>query len=169
MNIFIILMGVSGCGKTTIGQRLASLLEIPFYEGDKYHSEANVNKMAQGTPLTDEDRKEWLAALADLIRDELAKGHSGVLACSALKEKYRQQLRVDPEKVHFIYLKGEYDVIHSRMKSRKGHYMGARMLHSQFETLEEPQDAFIVDISQSPDNIVERIVEYLGKENIIKG
>jgi carbohydrate kinase (thermoresistant glucokinase family) len=161
-------MGVSGCGKTTIGLRLSSLLGIPFYEGDDFHSEANASKMANGIPLTDVDREDWLVSLADLIQSELADGHSGILACSALKEKYRQQLKVDPEKVVFIYLKGKYEVIHSRMMSRKGHYMGAKMLRSQFETLEEPQDVFTVEIYQPPDRIVEKIIEYLHKEGIIK-
>jgi len=167
LNVFIILMGVSGCGKTTIGLRLSSMLDIPFYEGDDYHSEENVTKMARGIPLTDKDRKGWLVSLAELIRDKLDKGHSGVLACSALKEKYRQQLKVDPEKVVFIYLKGEYEVICSRMMSRKNHYMELQMLRSQFQTLEEPQDIFTIVVDQSPDSIVEEIKQYLKEENII--
>jgi carbohydrate kinase (thermoresistant glucokinase family) len=167
LNIFIILMGVSGCGKTTIGQRLSSMLDIPFYEGDDFHSEANVNKMANGIPLTDEDRKSWLSSLADLIRGKLEKGHYGILACSALKEKYRQQLMVDPGKVIFIYLKGDYGVIRSRMMSRKNHYMGLQMLRSQFQTLEEPQDIFTIVVDQSSDRIVEEIKQYLKEENII--
>jgi carbohydrate kinase (thermoresistant glucokinase family) len=168
LKIFIILMGVSGCGKTTIGQRLSSQLDIPFYEGDDFHSEANVEKMANGVPLTDEDRENWLAVLADLIQDELGDGHSGVLACSALKEKYRQQLKVDPKKVVFIYLKGKYNVILTRMMTRENHYMGPEMLRSQFQTLEEPQGVFTVAIDPPPDRIVDQIMGYLKEENIIE-
>jgi len=160
-------MGVSGCGKTTIGKRIASTLDIPFYEGDDYHSEVNVNKMAMGLPLTDEDRQGWLAALADLIRGELHKGCSGVLACSALKEKYRGQLRVDLEKVKFIYLKGSYDLIFSRMKARNNHYMAPEMLKSQFQTLEEPIDVFTVCIEQAPQEILDAILQFLKDEKII--
>lgn len=146
---------------------MASLLDISFYEGDDFYSEANVNKMAEGIPLTDEDRQGWLADLADLIRGELNKGHSGVLACSALKEKYREQLRIDPEKVKFIYLKGSYDLIISRMKTRKNHYMTPEIQKSQFQALEKPSDSFKVDIQHPPEKVVDDILSYLYNDKIV--
>ena len=155
--MFLIVMGVSGCGKSTIGKSLAELLGWPFYDGDDFHPAENVTKMSQGIPLTDEDRAGWLAALADLIRSSLAQGKPGVLACSALKQKYRDQLCLDPAQVKFIYLKGSYELIKARMLARPGHYMKPGMLDSQFATLEEPQNALTVDISQSPQQILEFI------------
>lgn len=165
MSFFIIFMGVSGSGKTTIGKRVAELLDVPFYEGDDYHSEENVQKMAQGIPLTDLDRKDWLSALAFLIEHELVEDNSGVITCSALKEKYRMKLLVDPNRVIFIYLQGSYNLIINRMKSRENHYMRPEMLKSQFETLEEPNDIFSVDISQSIPSIVNDVMTYLRNES----
>lgn len=163
MNLFIIVMGVSGCGKTTIGKSVAKLLDVSFYEGDDYHSKENVHKMTEGTPLTDEDRQDWLNALAALIEEEMANGNPGVLTCSALKEKYRKQLNIDPDRVIFIYLKGSYGLIHDRMQSRDNHYMGPEMLKSQFNTLEEPDDIFAVGIDQPPEAIVNQVMAYLEK------
>jgi len=167
LNFFIIFMGVSGSGKTTIGKRVADLLGVPFYEGDDFHSDENIQKMAKGNPLNDEDRKDWLEALTNLIRTELMQGRSGVLTCSALKEDYRKQLTVDPDSVIFIYLKGSYDLIYNRMKSRENHYMEPRMLKSQFDTLEEPGDIYTVEISKSPSAIVEDVMKYI--EDITSG
>jgi len=161
-KMFIILMGVSGCGKTTIGEKLASALHIPYYEGDTFHPTSNVEKMSNGIPLTDEDRKAWLTALAKLISAKIIKVEEGVLACSALKEKYRDQLRVDPEKVQFVYLKGSYDLIFSRMKQRQGHYMPADLLRNQFKDLQEPDDIFTVNIDQTPGEILAEILSYLS-------
>jgi gluconokinase len=158
--VIVVVMGVSGCGKTTIGQLLAERMGWPFFDGDDYHPRANVDKMGRGIPLTDEDRSDWLSALADLIRDQLAQGRSAVLACSALKQKYRDQLRIDPG-VHFAYLKGSYDFILARMQKRPGHYMKPNMLASQFAALEEPHDALTLDITQPPEEIVEQIVKSL--------
>ncbi len=159
--MFLIVMGVSGCGKSTVGKGLADELGWPFYDGDDFHPPENVAKMSQGIPLTDEDRAGWLAALADLIRGSLAQGKPGVLACSALKQKYRDQLCVDPAQVKFIYLKGSYGLIKARMLARPGHYMKTGMLDSQFATLEEPQNALTVDIDQSPQQISEFIMKNL--------
>ncbi len=157
--MFVILMGVSGSGKTTIGRLLAQRLNCPFYDGDDYHPPANVAKMATGIPLDDEDRAGWLAALADIIRDGLGRGEDGVLACSALKEKYRDVLRVDPARVKFFYLRGSYDTILQRMAERGEHYMKPAMLQSQFEALEEPANVPWLDVTLQPDEIVQRIAE----------
>lgn len=158
--MFVILMGVAGSGKTTVGILLAKRLQCPFYDGDDFHPPANVAKMAAGTPLTDDDRAGWLAALAEVIRDGLGRGESGVVACSALKESYREVLRVDEAKVKFIYLKGSYEVILQRMQSRK-HFMKPAMLQSQFASLEEPADVPWIDVTLDPDEIVRRIAEQI--------
>ena len=159
--MFTIVMGVSGCGKTTIGKKIAEAFDVPFYEGDAFHLPENVDKMSRGVPLTDEDRRGWLEALAELIRDKLDAGESGVLACSALKEKYRQQLRVVPDRVRFVYLKGDYETIHDRMQGRSGHYMPPDLLKSQFDALEEPDDAFTISIDQPVDAILSEVMGYL--------
>lgn len=154
-------MGVSGCGKTTIGKMTAETLGVPYYEGDEYHPQENVEKMSRGLPLNDEDRVGWLRRLADLMKEKLDEGESGVLSCSALKKKYRDRLRVDPEKVHFIYLKGSYDLIHERMESRTNHYMPTDLLKSQFNTLEEPDTVFTIEIDQTPDKILSQAMFYI--------
>lgn len=159
VNLFIIVMGVSGCGKTTIGEALAAQLGWRFYDGDHYHPPANIAKMASGIPLNDADRAGWLDALAAILREGLAKGESGVMACSALKEKYRRVLRVDAERVKFVYLKGSYELILERMQSRDAHYMKPEMLRSQFEALEEPQGVLTEDVSRPPGEIVRDILE----------
>src|SRR5512147_421088 len=158
--MIIIVMGVSGCGKTTIGQQLADRLGWPFFDGDAFHPPANIDKMSRGIPLNDDDRWGWLAAIADRMGELVAADQSGVFACSALKEKYRQQLRVS-DQVHFVYLRGDYDLIWSRMQQRPGHYMKPNMLASQFEALEEPRDALTLDIGQSPAHMVEAIIQTL--------
>lgn len=159
--MFIILMGVAGSGKTTIGRQLAQRLTCAFYDGDDYHPPANVAKMAAGIPLTDDDRAGWLAALADIIRAGLARGDDGVMACSALKEKYRAVLRVDATRVKFFYLHGSYDLIAQRLAQRSGHYMKPAMLQSQFDALEEPIDVPWLDVTLPPDEIVRRIMDSL--------
>ena len=161
MNFFIIFMGVSGCGKTTIGKMTAKTLGVPYYEGDEYHPQVNVEKMSRGLPLNDEDRDGWLQRLSELIRDKLAKGESGVLSCSALKKNYRDRLRVDPDRVHFIYLKGGFELILERMERRTNHYMPSDLLKSQFETLEEPETVFIIEIDQSPEEILSQVMFYI--------
>ena len=162
--MFVIVMGVSGCGKTTVGKLLAKKIGCSFYDGDDFHPAANIAKMSQGIPLNDDDRAGWLSALADLIRATLQKGESGVLACSALKQKYRDQLRVDDKQVKFVYLKGSYDLIKARMEARPGHYMKPGMLDSQFAALEEPADAVTVSIVEPPKKIVEQALQLLLQE-----
>ena len=158
--MFVIVMGVSGSGKTTIGKAVAAGLGCPFYDGDDFHPAGNVAKMASGIPLTDEDRVAWLQSLAALIRTGLKKGKGGVITCSALKEKYRDVLREDPVQVRFVYLKGSYERILARMQSRT-HYMKPAMLRSQFDALEEPLEALVEDIALAPDEIVRDIMEKL--------
>lgn len=159
--MFYIVMGVSGSGKTTIGRLLAERLGCPFFDGDDYHPPENVTKMAAGRPLDDEDRAGWLAALAAVIRSGLAAGGGGVIACSALKEKYRSALRVQAGEVMFIYLKGSYELILARLQSRRGHYMRAGLLQSQFDTLDEPLDALVVDVGLPPAQIVQTIIQHI--------
>ena len=153
------MMGVSGCGKTTVGKALAQELDCPFYDGDDYHPPDNIAKMAKGLPLNDDDRYPWLAVLHNLIKGHLEKGETAVLACSALKKKYRDQLRAGNEDVLFIFNHGDFDTIWQRMLSRSGHYMKEDMLQSQFEALETPyeDEAIIVSIDQSVDDILVQI------------
>ena len=154
---FIIVMGVSGCGKTSVGKALAGKLGWDFYDADDFHPLENVAKMANGSPLDDSDRAPWLAALSNLISSSLKAGLPGVLACSALKEQYRQILLNGNEGAQLIYLKGTYDLIWSRMQKRINHYMRPHMLKSQFEALEEPVNAITVDISMPVEDIVREI------------
>jgi gluconokinase len=155
---FFIIMGVSGCGKTSVGIELASRLNWTFYDGDDFLTPANIAKMAQGTPLNDADRAPWLASLHNLISTNSVEGSSGVLACSALKERYRRILLADNPNVKIVYLKGSYDLIWPRMAARAGHFMKPTMLQSQFDTLEEPTVALTVDASLPVDEIVAIII-----------
>jgi gluconokinase len=166
---FIIVMGVAGCGKTTVGRALASHLGWDFYDADGFHPPQNVAKMASGIPLDDSDRVPWLASLHDLISACLKQNRPGVLACSALKQRYRGQLLEGNEDVQLVYLKGSYDLIWSRMEKRTDHYMKPQMLQSQFEALEEPVNALTIDISMPVDEIVQEILKqiapYIGHWN----
>ena len=158
----IIVMGVSGCGKSTVAEALAQRLGGDYFDADAYHPPANVDKMARGVPLTDEDRAGWLDTLAALLRDGESRGRTTVLACSALKERYRQVLRVSPS-VRFAYLKGTFEVIEARMKARPGHFMKSEMLRSQFAALEEPAtgpgtDVVELDVTQPVETIVDTII-----------
>jgi gluconokinase len=150
----IVLMGVSGSGKTTIGKRLAEVLGWPYYEGDDFHPPANVEKMRGGAPLTDADRAPWLAVLGTLIQDLIRREQSAVLGCSALKQSYRNQLSGGSSDVRFVYLKGEEGLIRGRLAARRGHYFDPRLLTSQLATLEDPRDALVVDGARPPDAIV---------------
>ena len=154
-------MGVSGCGKTTVGKALAAKQGWDFYDGDDFHRLDNIAKMASGIPLNDDDRAPWLASLTALIAACLKENRPGVLACSALKEQYRQLLFADNQGVRIVFLKGDYDLIWSRMLARPGHYMKPEMLKSQFDALDEPTSGLVIDASLSVDEIVDRILEYL--------
>lgn len=155
---FFIVMGVSGCGKSSVGKSLARSLGWDFYDADDFHPPENVAKMANGIPLDDSDRAPWLASLNELISSSLKADHPGVLACSALKERYRQQLMNGNDGVQIVYLKGSYDTIWSRMQERTDHYMKPQMLKSQFDALEEPTNALTIDISMPLDDIVQKII-----------
>ncbi len=153
--IVFIIMGVSGCGKSTIGKLLASQINIPFFDGDDYHSQSNVEKMSKGNPLNDEDRKGWLQNLNELAQEH---SHTGaVIACSALKQKYRNHLRDNQSNMQFVYLEGSKEEILERLQQRKNHFMPADLLDSQFETLETPVNALNISIQDIPDTIVDKI------------
>jgi gluconokinase len=160
--VVIIVMGVSGVGKTTLGKRLAETLGWRFLEGDDFHPPENVAKMAAGIPLTDEDRLPWLERLRELIAEVLARGEKAVLACSALKRSYRQFLTVDPAQVRWVYLWAPREVIARRLAARTGHFMPPTLLGSQLETLEAPEDALQVDVTPGPDEVVAAIRVRLG-------
>ena len=159
MTKFFVVMGVSGCGKTTVGEALAAHLSCPFYDGDDFHPPQNVAKMASGIPLNDADRAPWLAIMAALIQEHLDRGETAVLASSALKKRYRDQLRVN-DQVQFIHLDGDFDLIWQRMQTRQDHFMRSEMLQSQFETIEPPDEdeAIKVTIDQSVDDILAQIL-----------
>jgi gluconokinase len=157
----IVVMGVTGSGKTTIGTLLAARLGWDFADADEFHSAQNKAKMHQGIPLTDADRAPWLAAIHERIAQWVAGKRNAVLACSALKQSYRQQLWTGPG-VIFVYLRGSSDLITERLRARKGHFADEHILAGQFADLEEPTDAIIVDISASPEDIVDEICRRLG-------
>lgn len=157
----VIVMGVAGSGKTTVGTLLADAMHCAFLEGDALHSAANIEKMSHGIPLTDADRAPWLAAIHARLLDSFTRGNCLVVGCSALEQSYRAVL-ADGIPITWVYLKGSEPLIRSRLQHRTGHYMKADMLVSQFEALEEPSDALIVDISPSPGAIVEQILARLG-------
>lgn len=160
--MIVILMGVSGAGKTTIGQLLAQDLGWPFSDGDDFHPQANIDKMRQGIALTDDDRDAWLTALQNLIHGFRRERQSAVIACSALKQSYRDRLLDGQQDVHFVYLKGDYNLVRQRLQKRQRHFMKAELLASQFATLEEPQGVLAVDVAQEPEVIVRRIKQALG-------
>lgn len=153
----LIVMGVAGCGKTSVGRMLSEKLGWKYYEGDDYHPKENVEKMSNGIPLNDDDRKPWLLKLRSIIEDALSQGINIIITCSALKESYREILKVNKE-VKFIYLKGSYELIEARMKLRKNHFMKPGMLKSQFEALQEPADAITIEIDQSLEDIQKNIL-----------
>jgi len=155
----LVLMGVSGCGKTSVGERLSQVLGWPFFDGDNFHPRENMAKMAQGNPLNDDDRRPWLANLHDMIDAHLRGGKSMILACSALKQSYRDQLSAGNPGTVYIHLKGDFDLIYQRMSARQGHYMQAAMLRSQFEALEEPREAVTIDIQQNLDEIIQTLAK----------
>jgi len=155
-------MGVSGSGKTTIGRLLARELACTFYDADDYHSAANKQKMSQGKPLDDLDRAAWLEELRSLVAVTLERGECAVLACSALKASYRERLRVDPARVLLVYLKGDPELVSARVAQRAEHFAAPSLLASQFAALEEPTDAIVVDIAESPQQLVARLLERIA-------
>jgi gluconokinase len=160
----LILMGVSGCGKTTIGKLLSERLRWPFYDADDFQPRDNLAKMAQGLPLNDRDRRPWLMAIHDLLKGLAAKSGKAVVACSALKRDYRDLLCAGIAGVRFVYLKGEYAMLEDRLRRRQGHFFKAALLGSQFEILEEPEEpekALVIGVDNPPAAIAERILKGL--------
>ncbi|TCO81535.1 gluconate kinase (SKI family) [Plasticicumulans lactativorans] len=156
-----VVMGVSGCGKSTVGEALAAHLGVEFIEGDRVHPPENVARMAAGIPLTDADRQGWLEALAGHIADARRAERGLVVSCSALKRRYRDILRSGASDVRFVFLKGERDLLAARMTERPGHYMPVSLLDSQFAALEEPaadENAWIFDVAQAPEAIVSALI-----------
>jgi gluconokinase len=166
--IILIVMGVSGSGKTTVAAMLAGRLDWKFEEGDALHPQANVDKMHHGIPLTDADRLPWLDSIAALIDRWIAEGVSGIITCSAFKRAYRERIREGRSAVELIYLHGARELVSARITQRMGHFMPPSLLASQFETLEEPgkdEPVITVDIGGSPDQIVETILTALQLEH----
>ena len=157
-GMILVVMGVSGCGKSTVGPLLAERLGYRFLDADEFHPPANVAKMAAGTPLTDADRLPWLEGL----NRKLLENRNTVLACSALKESYRLVLAKDSSDCRFVHLRGSIELIRSRLTDRRHRFMPASLLESQFATLEPPQGAIEIDIAQPPERCVEEILAALG-------
>ncbi|NJO23137.1 MAG: gluconokinase [Sphingomonadales bacterium] len=158
-------MGVSGSGKSTVGNALASALGWEFRDADSFHPPANVEKMSRGVPLTDEDRAPWLAAIAAWIDDRLEAKSHGIVSCSALKRAYRRVLLEGRSGVGLVHLRGDFDLIAARMAARRGHFMPPSLLQSQFQTLEDPgpdEHALSVSIDTTADNIAHEIIAALG-------
>lgn len=158
--MILIVMGVSGCGKTTIGEMLAERLKCDFADADSFHSQANKDKMHKGIPLTDDDRWPWLNAIRASIVEKRADGTTHVYACSALKRAYRDILRNGDKDVTFVYLKGTEELLKERIKTRKGHFFDPALLKSQLDTLEapSPDEAIEVDIAWPPEKIVNTVL-----------
>lgn len=158
----IIIMGVSGSGKTTIGKLLAEQLQWQFMDADDYHPASNIEKMKNAIPLNDDDRIPWLQELAQKIKDWDEQKKHTVLACSALKESYRQILDQSGPAITWVFLQGSQKVITERLQKRAGHFMSAQLLQSQFDTLELPTNALVIDITNGPTEIVRQICKSLN-------
>ena len=166
--MILVLIGPMGCGKSTVGKLLARRLGCAFDDADDFHPPENIAKMRAGTPLNDEDRIGWLTTLKGRIEERKHRGEDLVLACSALRQWYRELLGIDQEKVVSVYLKGSFDLLQKRIDSRDHQYMNKGLLTSQLDTMEEPADGLTVDISQSPellcDEILARLQDYKGSK-----
>lgn len=160
-DMIIVITGVTGSGKTTIGKLLATRLQWKFYEGDDFHPPVNIEKLKRGTPLDDQDRLPWLTAIRGTIRAAIDRGENAVIACSALKESYRRLLRIGPEVV-LIHLEAKPQLIEERLTQRTGHFMNPALVRSQFDTLEEPWSALEIDAGLTPGEIVHTIRDRLS-------
>jgi gluconokinase len=159
--MIIVVMGVAGSGKTTIGRKLAAALGVGFSDADELHSPASVEKMRSGVALTDADREPWLRAVKTAIDERKRAAEDHVFACSALKTRYREVIGAGDPRVKFVFLKGAPDLIARRLSRRAGHFFDPALLASQFEALEEPRDALTVDVAEEPEALVGRIVAAL--------
>jgi len=159
--MIVVLWGVSGCGKTTVGQLLAQRLGGNFFDADDFHPQENIEKMRVGIPLNDNDRWPWLTRLAELLESKAQDGGTTVLACSALKSAYRDRLTTDPERTYFVQLVGSFDLIAARLAKREHAFMNNELLRSQFDALEQTTTDRVVDINQSPEAICDAIAESL--------
>ena len=156
--MIVLIMGVAGSGKTTVGRLLAARLGWRFVDADDHHPPENVTKMSRGIPLTDADRAPWLESLATMLRSALLRGDDLVLACSALKAAYRDQLSVDPQFVRLVFLRGSFEILSARLAKRAGHFMPATLLRSQLDTLEPPgSGTLILDAARPPEELVGQI------------
>ncbi len=163
--MIIVLMGVSGCGKTTVGTKLASHLGWEYQEGDALHPQENILKMSDGMPLNDEDRKPWIARVTDWINSHCLAGRDGVISCSALKKSYRQTITSKQNDVYLVYLRGTRELLSRRLTQRRDHFMPPDLLDSQLDLLEEPsadERAIVVTIDRTPNDIVKSICDLLG-------
>lgn len=162
-----VFMGVSGSGKSAVAEAIAKEMDVPFLDGDFLHPRANIDKMASGNPLNDEDRKPWLEIMNSVIYAMQNTHNVSILVCSALKRKYRDALRKNNNGLYFIYLKGDFDLIAQRLQNRKGHFFKLEMLKSQFEALEEPlnnhNDIYVINIDQTLDEVVNESVSFINK------
>jgi gluconokinase len=155
--MIVVVMGVAGSGKTTVGRALADDLHLRFFDADDFHPAANIARMRAGIPLTDEDREPWLDSLRELVRRADVEGEGIVLACSALRKRFRDRLRAPAHDLRYVFLRATPELIARRMSTRTGHFMAAELLASQFEALEEPDAALTLDASLPPDELVLRI------------
>jgi carbohydrate kinase (thermoresistant glucokinase family) len=163
--MILIVMGVSGSGKSTIGTLLAHRLGWPFHDGDSFHPRENVLKMQQGIPLNDTDRQPWLLAIQTFMRKTHAANEHAVIACSALRDTYRATLLQDEPWVQFLWLHGSRELIEERMRLRVDHFMPVTLLESQLKTLEPPANAMVIDISASPEEVVDQIIQNLRQNH----
>ena len=164
-TLHVVVMGVSGCGKSTVAEGISSTMGLPFAEADRFHPAGNVAKMSAGIPLTDADRWPWLSDLSAWMAEQAAEGRSTVMACSALRRAYRDVLRSGPPAVQFVHLDGPVDLVAARMSARTGHFMPAALLTSQAETLEplDPdEDGIVLDLRHDPDALVQEAVAWLS-------
>jgi carbohydrate kinase (thermoresistant glucokinase family) len=157
----LIIFGVSGCGKSTIGQLLSDQLTLPFFDADDFHSKENIRKMNSGIPLTDADRLPWLQSINNHLVKNQNQGF--ILACSALKESYRKLLETQIDQITWVYLKGEFDQIYERLNNRKGHFMDPDLLQDQFDTLQIPDYGIMIPIDYSPAEIVQQIINHISE------
>jgi gluconokinase len=156
--MIVVLMGVSGSGKTTVGQLLAERTGWALYDADEFHSAESIEKMRNGIALQDADRWPWLDRMNAMLLEQQAKNQSVLLACSALKQSYRERLGKNCQALHWVYLKGDFDLIRQRLETRKNHYMKAGLLESQFAALEEPRDAIVINVQAEPEVIADFVL-----------